>query len=357
MNILITAPCLNTDQNVSGVSTLVQTIIQYNTHHHYFHYLLGRPDKKQNKFVWLLQLVKQLVIFPIFLTRNKIDLVHQNLPFDPKGLSREYIVNLWCRLFNAPVLLHIHGGLFITQGTRNLLFKKLAHSLFCHSKQVIVLSEFEQIVLKERFGFSTTKVLSNSVDTSIFNDRPKNQLIDQPTLLYLGRIEKNKGIIELVEALELLKKNFSFQFVLCGTGPLVQYCTTECERILGNNFEYKGIVSGEDKINVIKHSDVFILPSYFEGLPMALLETMAAGVVPVVTDVGSMKHIIKHGTNGLLVKKQNPQDLYEKLYDMLSNPLLYKSLSIQASKTIEEKYDINSYIIKLNDLYDVVKGS
>ena len=352
MNILISAPSLNPSKNVSGVSTMVNTVIKHNKKHHYFHYLLGRSDQNKNRLIIIITLIKQLIFFPVFLHLNKIVIVHQNLPFDPKGVLREYIINLWCRLTNVPVILHIHGGLFITQGTKNILYKGLILSLFKHSKQVIVLSELEQIVLKEKFSFTKTKVLSNCIDTSIYNNRIQNLLTDQPTLLYLGRIEKNKGIIELVEALELLKKDFIFRFILCGTGPLVQHCITECERILENNFEYKGVVSGESKLNEIENSDIFILPSYFEGLPMALLETMASGVVPVVTNVGSMKQIIKHGSNGLHVKKQDAQDLFDKLKYLLSNPKLYLKLSKNAKQTVLQKYDIKNYIIELNQIYE-----
>lgn len=96
---------------------------------------------------------------------------------------------------------------------------------------------------------------------------------------------------------------------------------------------------------------MFILPSYFEGLPMALLETMAAGVVPIVTTVGSMKVIVNHGVNGLHVEKHNSNDLYEKLKYILSNPKQYQKLSNNAQNTIRADYDIVSYIIKLNEIY------
>jgi glycosyltransferase involved in cell wall biosynthesis len=352
MNILITAPNLNLSQNVSGVAVVVQNIIQYNNKHRFYHYLLGRPDKPLNKLKWLLQLSYQLLVFPFDLKRKKIDLVHQNLPLDPKGISREYIINVWCRLFRIPVILHVHGGKFITKGTKNLLFRKLAQSLFVNSKHVIVLSQSEQDVLKEKFKFSNSRVLSNSIDTSTFNSKKKKTIGDPPNLLYLGRIEKNKGIVELVEALKLLKSDFNFRFVLCGTGPLVEYCIKECNENLGINFEYKGVVFGDNKINTIKHSDLFILPSYFEGLPISLLETMAAGVIPIVTEVGSMRQIIKNGYNGLFVRSKDPLDLYEILKYILSNKELQQRLSENAIKTITNQFDINKYIEQLNKIYE-----
>jgi glycosyltransferase involved in cell wall biosynthesis len=248
--------------------------------------------------------------------------------------------------------LHVHGGKFIIQGTNKKLYKVIAQSLFSFAKEVIVLSELEQLILKEKFNFSNTKILSNSIDVEKYSNG-KNKLFDvNPVLLFLGRIEKNKGIIELIKSLKLLKNDYDFRFILCGNGPLKEYCIKECISILGNDFEYKGVVSGQNKIDIIKESNVFLLPSYFEGLPMALLETMAAGVVPIVTNVGSMKQIVKPGINGLLVEKANSIDLYDKLKYIFSNQNLYFKLSDNAAKTVAENYDISNYLIQLNKIYD-----
>jgi glycosyltransferase involved in cell wall biosynthesis len=223
--------------------------------------------------------------------------------------------------------------------------------MFHNSQQVIVLSAVEKTLLKEKFGYDKSVVLSNCVDISIFKCDEKTQNYNKLILLYLGRIEKNKGIYELIEALKKLKNDFNFHFVMCGIGPLTDYCINAFGNILGDDFEYKGVVSGESKIKIIKESDVFILPSYFEGMPMALLETMAAGVVPIVTNVGSMKQIIKHETNGLLIEKQNSNDLYAKLKYIILNPVHYQKLSNNAQSTIKANYDIEKYIFKLNDIY------
>jgi glycosyltransferase involved in cell wall biosynthesis len=351
MNILITAPSLDSAKNVSGIATIVNSIIQHNTEHHYFHYQLGRPDKALNKLLWFVQLAKQLIFFPLALKRNKVELVHQNLPFDSKGVLRESVINFWCNLMGIPVVLHVHGGLFMSEGTRNSVFRKLSISLFEKSRNVIVLSEIERNALKENFSYSSAIVLPNSLNVSIYNQTSIRQMKDKPNLLFLGRIEKNKGVNELIEALKRLKNDVKFHFVLCGTGALAQYFIEECNENLGSDFEYKGVVSGEEKNIIIRESDLFILPSYFEGLPMALLETMAAGVVPIVTNVGSMKEIVKHDINGLLIEKENSNDLYEKIKYIILNPQVYQKLSNNAKSTIRASYDLEKYIIKLNEIY------
>lgn len=357
MNILITAPSLNPAQNVGGISTIVQTIIKHNKHHNYYHYLLGRSDKPMNKLMWLIQLIRQLALFFFALKRNKIDLVHQNLPFDPKGVSREYLINIWCRLLRVPVVLHIHGGVFLMKGTNNLIFKKLSKSLLKHSS-VVVLSEVEREALKVNYQYHFVKVLCNSIDVALYKTCAKVLPTSKPTILYLGRIHESKGVDDIIEAFQLLKEKMDFHFILCGTGPLKDHFIAECKQLLGADFEFCGVVTGAAKMDIIKKSDIFLLPSrYGEGLPMALLETMAAGVVPIVTDDASMKYVVQHNNNGIRVEKRNPQDLYEKLKSILSAPALYASLSVNASRTIIEKYDIHNYVDKLNEIYKDARES
>lgn len=353
MNVLITAPNLNPLKNVSGIATVVATIMEYNRQQHrYFHYLLGRPDEKLSKINWFLQLVKQVLCFPIALRKHKIELVHQNLPFDPKGLAREYIINLWCRLLRLPVALHVHGGEFLMTGTRNPLYRCIAKSLFRHSKKVIVLSEIERQALQNLYNYASATVLVNSIDTAKYKVGNKTFNQSKPTLLFLGRITESKGIEDIVETFVLLKKERDFRFILCGAGSLEDFFKTKCKEILDKDFEFRGVVSGEEKINVIAASDFFILPSrYGEGLPMALLETMAAGVVPVVTDDASMKYVVQNEVNGMRVEKQHPQHLYSQLKKVMSDRELYEKLSRNAANTIASQYDISNYVLQLNDIY------
>ena len=354
MNILITAPSLDPTKNVSGIATVVNTIIENNGGYRYFHYLLGRPDGTQNPLSWLIQTMKQLCLFPFFVKKNKIDVVHQNLPFDPKGLMREWIINGWCRLLKVPVILHIHGGVFLTEKTVNPFYVRLSQSLFNHSKRVLVLSEIEKQVLAEDYGFAEAVILHNSVNVAEYENKGKKINTQMPVFLFLGRIHESKGIEDIVLAFEKLRKQRAFKFILCGNGPLRDEMISACENILGKDFEYAGIVSGKDKIEIIKRADFFLLPSHFEGLPMALLETMAAGVIPIVTGDTSMKYVVEDGINGIWVNKSDPADLHKKISNILTDEPLCNRLSLKAKETIEKDYAINKSVENLNLIYNTI---
>ncbi|PQA52736.1 glycosyltransferase family 4 protein [Siphonobacter curvatus] len=352
MKVLITAPSLDPKKNVSGISTVVRNIISANPTHQYIHYLLGRPDGPSSTFSLLLSQIKQLFLFPFFIKKNDVDIVHQNLPFNPKGLLREYIINLWCKLLDIPVLLHIHGGVFLMDGTTNRMYQYIASSIFKNSKSIIVLSELEKEALSKNFNFHNSYALPNSINISMFSFS-KNEFSNMPTFLFLGRIHESKGIDDIFNALTLLiSKNMTFRFILCGNGPLKDEYIKKFKDLMKDNFEYLGVVDGKLKVEIMKRSNFFLLPSrYGEGLPMALLETMSVGLIPIVTDDASMKTLVKDKYNGFKVNKSDYEDLARVIGEAINHRELLDNISSNASLTIYTSYNIIDYIERLNDFY------
>ena len=120
---------------------------------------------------------------------------------------------------------------------------------------------------------------------------------------YLGRIEPNKGMTELLVAGQRLKKEgYPFQLVIAGKEQTEGEYLPQFDRWLADSFEYAGLVSGKSKCDFIRSLDAFVLPTYFEGLPMSLLECMSYGVTPIVTPVGSIPKVVEDGVNGVLSK-------------------------------------------------------
>lgn len=74
-----------------------------------------------------------------------------------------------------------------------------------------------------------------------------------------------------------------------------------------DDFIFKGVVSGDEKLKAIQLSDYFVLPSYSEGLPISLLETMSCGLIPIVSDDESLSLIVEHRVNGIVVKRNHQQ--------------------------------------------------
>ena len=173
-----------------------------------------------------------------------------------------------------------------------------------------------------------------------------NRIVNKQELLnilFIGRITKSKGIEYIYQALSGLKKRqVPFKFYIAGTGPDEEEYVEKFEALLGSDFEFKGVVSGVSKINLFKTCEIFLLPSLFEGLPMSLLESMSFGLVPVVTGVGSIKHVVKTGENGILVDRNPAEDIDLAIEKFVNDRILLEQLSINAKDYIFKNYSIQA---------------
>ncbi|MGI8668332.1 MAG: glycosyltransferase, partial [Aridibacter sp.] len=97
------------------------------------------------------------------------------------------------------------------------------------------------------------------------------------------------------------------------------------------------------------------LPSYFEGLPVSMLEALAAKCVVIATNVGSIGTVIEDGMNGFLVEPHDVEQIVGKIKPLLLNKTDRKSLQNNARKTIEERFSINEHLSKLKEIYETVR--
>jgi glycosyltransferase involved in cell wall biosynthesis len=116
--------------------------------------------------------------------------------------------------------------------------------------------------------------------------------------------------------------------------------------------EYLGVVSGKTKNDILSKAQVFILPSlYGEGLPMSLLEAMAVGLVPIVTNDGSMNTIVSHNETGFIIEKNNSLVLSNKIELLMADVKFRNSISEKAKIYALKTFSIKSYIYNLNEFY------
>ena len=152
-NILITAPWLDEKKTVSGISTVVRTILENQSGNNYNHFRLGKRDSQRKGLKWL---VDQILIVPrLFfnMLRFRIQLVHLNITFEKQALLRDYIVFLIVKkIFNKPVLLHIHGGLFLMRSfPEQTFFWRLVRNMLRSADMNLVLSNIERDQISKNY--------------------------------------------------------------------------------------------------------------------------------------------------------------------------------------------------------------
>ena len=355
MRILIISPSLDPLKNVSGISSAVNNILKFGGNQ-YFHFELGSSDanKDENTFKKTLRLVSAFFSYILFLKKVNPDIVHMNVPTDRNGILREFAILRINKLFRKKIIVHLHGGEFLMKVPQSRMLTYMFKKILSKADKVLALSEIERQGLSDLYNFDEAEVLYNGVDTDLRYKVVDKEKGDKINILFLGRIHETKGVLDMIKVFDQLYREKSFKFILCGTGSLVEYAVDSLSSLMKDDFVYKGIVSGEDKHTAIYESDIFLLPSHFEGLPMSLLEVMAVGVVPVITNVGSVTDVVCDGENGIIIEKSNPENIYIKLKSLLENPEQMKGLSINARKTVEERYDVRHMVAKLEDIYSLI---
>ena len=355
MKILITAPSLDETENVSGISTLVREIIAHGKCE-FSHFMAGRKDSEKVGASWIFRQFILPVRFLQRIRREKPDLVHINTAFVPLSIMRDAALTFASKIAGVPVLLHPNGGRFLIEDFNNKFLESVAAKMLQEASKVLILSEFEKENLARRWKNLNIGILPNAIAVDKVPEVEKKS----GTIIFFGRIHESKGLREIIEACEILKKeNFRFRFNCFGTGPEKDFFIAEMKRILGEKFYYGGVVSGNEKWRALAESDIFLLPSrYGEGLPLAMLEAMAARCVAVVADVASVRAVIEDGKNGFMVEPYNAAQTAEKLKILLSGKADWESLRENARRTVEEKFSIDDYVKKLENFYaEIVKKS
>lgn len=350
MRILITAPSLNENENVSGISTLIRGIIS-GSKATFVHFPAGRKDGGKFDFSWVLTQIKQPFAFNSALKREKPDVIHINTSFEPRAIIRDSIFAARARSSARPVLLHVHGGRFVLQDFTSSILAGRAEQLLKNASKIIVQSRAERESLLKRIPGLDIAVLPNAVQIDKIPQAAREP--GEKTIIFFGRLHESKGLNDIVESCRmLLEQGFKFKFACCGAGPHREPFISKMKEILGERFHDGGVILGPEKWRVLNQGDFFLLPSRYEGLPIALLEAMAAGCVPVVSNVGMIGDVVKDGRNGFIIEPGNLTMIAGKLKMVLSeSEITLQELRENARKTIREKFDFAEYITKLDRIY------
>ena len=356
MDIIIVSPSLNPNENVSGISSVVQFIISSNPECHYLHFELGKKDKERGGWRRIPALAGRYREWKKMLESHPDAIIHYNLPLSKPSLLRDPWFIRYALRQKRKIVIHVHGGLFLTAPHIPDSLLRIMRWVFHQNVPFIALSDMEKDILQKRFGAKSVIVLPNCVDLTdaeAFAEEFAERDETEPLRIgYLGRIEPNKGMTELLTACRQLKNDaVPFTLVIAGKEQTEGEYLPEFHNGLGENFEYAGLVSGKRKIDFLRSLDVFVLPSYFEGLPMSLLETMSYGAMPIVTPVGSVPQVVKDGKNGIFIKAHDSESIVSVVKRFSEDRNLLRKLGNAARSTIFNQFCSQEYIEKLNRIY------
>lgn len=298
---------------------------------------------------FLLKGIKEIIgFFSFIINYKKYEVVHIHMASRRSTFRKGLYVNL-AKKANKKVIIHIHGAeykLFYNECTEKK--KQRIKQILNNADKIIVLSEewkdyFGNLVPEEKI-----EVLYNSVVMP--NDFDKD--FSKFNMLFLGRIGERKGVYDLIDVLKIIKKETSnWTLNVGGDGEVEKLKSIIKHENLDNNIKYVGWISGEDKEKLLRISNIYILPSYNEGMPMSVLEAMAYKNITISTNVGGIPKVIDNNNNGFLIDPGDKNELKEVLLKILTKRVELEKISNNARRTIESKFNSKRNLNKLIDIY------
>jgi glycosyltransferase involved in cell wall biosynthesis len=176
------------------------------------------------------------------------------------------------------------------------------------SDAVTVLSSAELTAYRAFDARIKVHLVANAIDPAGLADQTRSYNTDRPLkLVYVGRLVRAKGLFDVIEAAtELRRRGRDFTLSIAGRGSDQDELMAASGRAgLADHVRFLGNVFSAEKYRLWLDSDLFVLPSYMEGLPYSLLEAMAAGCVPITTPVAAIPDVMRDGEHGVFVPVRN----------------------------------------------------
>lgn len=286
--------------------------------------------------------------FFLALQRERPDIVHIGSAFGA-SFAKHSVMALMATLMRTTVVMQLHCSLSRLIPARNTLWRRYVLFVLKRIAGIATLSE-EWGALSQMLPEANTCYIPNAIDIRpyIVLPRPRSIQIEGVNLLFLGHIGREKGCFDLLYAVERLKERNTVPFCLHFVGESLHAgekdeLKAEVEvRKLQSCVQVHEPEYEDRKIARFTMSDVFVLPSYHEGMPMSVIEAMAAGLPVIGTAVGGILDQVISGQTGCLVKAGDVQALAGALLRLIENPAERLEMGLAGRRRAIEQYDIET---------------
>lgn len=334
IKVLINTPDIS---KIGGVANFYQSLhgkfeneVRYN--------FIGGSSKKSN---FIFSLIADYFRYIIVLIRFRPDLVHLNPSLDKKSVLRDAVYVIITKVFFRKLLVFWHGWQDITESAitkKYSFFFRLVYNLA--DSHCVLASDFKKILIN--WGISKPVYL----ETTIFNEdilngfRIEDKKIDPVTILFLSRIEEQKGIFIVLETFGRINKEFpECKLAVAGTGQGLNKAKKIAEDKQIRNVEFLGFITGEKKRDIIQKSLINFFPTFYgEGMPISILESMACGSIIITRPVGGIKDFFENGIMGSLTESKDPAD-----YEIILSQLLRDKNKLKEISEYNHKYALEHF--------------
>lgn len=350
---------------VSGVSThlnqLLGSVIA--SEFHLLHFQVGSEGRTETSLAKLARFLWSPLHLAIFLCRRRPDIVHLNSSLERKAFWRDLVYLLVSRFCRRPVVLQIHGGYLPAEfcaGSR--ILSSILRRALSMPEAIVLLAEAERVAYSRFVPSAHIRVVANAIEVgpSLSGGKTDLRQGDDLKLVYVGRLATEKGIPDALEAIDLLRRGgVCTYFKIAGSGS-AERDLRERVSVLGlsNRVQFVGSVFGDDKDGLWLEADVFVFPTFhLEGLPYALLESMAARTIPVTCPVGGIPDVMQDKVHGLFVPPHDPAAVAAAILWIHENREAAHAMGEAARARIMDAYTVTRLADDFRSIYHEVLGA
>ncbi|MEO7453981.1 MAG: glycosyltransferase family 4 protein [Fimbriimonadales bacterium] len=348
--ILLLGPNLNA---VSGVSTHLNQLFGSSLAKDFdlVHFKIGSEGKGESKLASLSRLAASPFSLGWAIITKRPAIVHLNTSLDRKAFWRDLVYLYVARVLGKKIVYQVHGGdlprvLFDNEKGKT----KWVERALRKTDMVSLLSTEEMQAYAEFVPDVRCELIPNAIHLDPKVETPTTPKTRPLELVFVGRLAPSKGVAECIKALKLLQEaGRPMRLTIAGSGPQ----EAELKQLAQNeNINFVGPIFDEEKNRLWRESDVFVFPTYHhEGLPYALLESMAAGCVPITTRVGGQPDVMQDGVHGLFIPSKDPRALADAVIKLDDDRNLLLKMAQNGIVRIRDHYNVERLASQFRDVY------
>jgi glycosyltransferase involved in cell wall biosynthesis len=285
--------------------------------------------------------------------RGEVDVLHINVAW-AGSVYRKAVLALFARALGIPYVVHIHGSRFHeTWPSPRAAMRRVVDEMLKHSAGIVVLGRYwsDHVVKNLPFVANKVHVLPNATRSVATRARNHPRERRRVQITFLGALGARKGSLLLIEALSRLTHPPHWEATIAGNGDVAGHVVFAGKCGVAKHINFPGWLDRDGVDKLLGRTDIFVLPSFAENLPMAIIEAFAHGVPVISTPVGSIPDVVEPGVTGLLTPAGDVDALTKALRQLLDAPDLRVSMGQAARRVHAERFEISAYVKCLADIW------
>ena len=298
------------NKGAGGVASVVSTFMDnefLNSKHQISYFFTNRPGGNVRKFISTLF---AFISFPFLLIFNRYEVAH----IHGGSVLRKSYYALWLKLFKIPTIYQNHAANLDSyyKGATGIKRAYMDYIFNLYDLRLCLGSYWKQ-TLGQVMG-AKWEVLYNPVPELLLKKSHHNTC----NFTFMGELSSRKGVKDLIHAFAKAE-NKNARLLVAGNGDVECLALLCSELGISEKVEFLGWINKEQKLDLLARTDVVVLPSFAEGLPMSILEAMSVGLAVITTPVGAVEDAITHNVHGLLVQPGNIEQISDALSELAQN--------------------------------------